>query len=367
MDADRARRDRGDHRGAPAGRARAPVHGRRTGRRAACTCCRPSSRTPASSGPNPVAARLDGRGPTRGAQARRPRLHKPWRTEVVERLADERMLPAIVFVFSRAGCDQAVEQCLDGGIRLTDSAERVALRRIADAHLEALDDADLDVLGYDSWIAGLEAGVAAHHAGMVPPMKEAVEEAFLAGLLKVVFATETLVARHQHARALAWWSRSCRSSRASTTSCSRRGSTRSSPGARAGAGIDEVGYAVVLWDPFVAFEQVAGLASRRTYELTSSFRATYNMAANLVQRYEREEARRLLDLSFAQYHADRDAVALTRHLERTREPARPARDGGRDHPSGDIEEYRSLLAGARRGPPRRARRAGQPPRQAPAR
>ena len=68
------------------------------------------------------------------------------------------MLPAIVFVFSRAGCDQAVEQCLDGGIRLTDAAERVALRRIADAHLEALADADLDVLGYDTWLAGPRGG-----------------------------------------------------------------------------------------------------------------------------------------------------------------------------------------------------------------
>ena len=66
------------------------------------------------------------------------------------------------------------------------------LRRIAERHTAALSDDDLDVLGYDSWLTGLEAGVAAHHAGMVPPMKEAVEEAFAAGLLKVVFATETL-------------------------------------------------------------------------------------------------------------------------------------------------------------------------------
>src|SRR4029079_11088689 len=72
-------------------------------------------------------------------------------------------------------------------------------------------------------------------------------------------------------------------------------------------GIDDVGYASVWWYPFVRFEQVAGLASRRTYALTSSFRATYNMAANLVQRYPREEARPLPALSFAQYHPPRDA------------------------------------------------------------
>src|ERR1700737_1423915 len=85
--------------------------------------------------------------------------------------AEEQMLPAIAFVFSRAGCDQAVEQCLAAGIRLTESAERRALRHIAEKHVEALTDDDLDVLGYDTWIAGMEAGVAAHHAGMVPPMK----------------------------------------------------------------------------------------------------------------------------------------------------------------------------------------------------
>ena len=142
--------------------------------------------------PNPVADRLDARNAARGRGQRRRRLYTPWRTEVVERLADERMLPAIVFVFSRAGCDQAVQQCLAAGIRLTDSAERKALRRIAEQHVEALSDDDLDVLGYDTWLAGMEAGIDAHHAGMVPPMKEAVESAFAAGLLKVVFATETL-------------------------------------------------------------------------------------------------------------------------------------------------------------------------------
>jgi ATP-dependent RNA helicase HelY len=244
---------------------------------------------------------------------------------VVERLAEERMLPAIVFVFSRAGCDQAVEQCLDGGIRLTDSTERVALRRIADAHLEALDDADLDVLGYDGWIAGLEAGVAAHHAGMVPPMKEAVEEAFLAGLLKVVFATETLsLGINMPARSVVVEKLS--KFTGEHHEILTPGEYTQLAGRAGRRGIDDVGYAVVLWDPFIAFEQVAGLASRRTYELTSSFRATYNMAANLVQRYEREEARRLLDLSFAQFHADRDAVSLTRHLERTQEQLGRARD-----------------------------------------
>src|SRR3954454_19109998 len=141
--------------------------------------------------PNPVASRLDQRAPSSRARSR-SKLYKPWRSEIVERLWDEQMLPAIYFVFSRSGCDAAVDQCVAAGLRFTNGAERAQLREIADTHTAGLADDELDVLGYDPWLAGLEAGFAAHHAGLVPPMKEAVEEAFAGGLLKVVFATETL-------------------------------------------------------------------------------------------------------------------------------------------------------------------------------
>jgi len=291
--------------------------------------------------PNPVAARLDARNVPRRGQRRR-RLYTPWRTEVVERLAEERMLPAIVFVFSRAGCDQAVEQCLAAGVRLTDSAERRTLRAVAERHVEALSDDDLDVLGYDTWLAGMEAGVAAHHAGMVPPMKEAVEEAFAAGLLKVVFATETL------SLGINMPARSVVIEKLSKFTGEHHqfltpGEYTQLAGRAGRRGIDDVGYVVVLWDAFVPFEQVAGLASRRTYALTSSFRPTYNMAANLVQRYPPEQARHLLNLSFAQFHADRDVVAVERELERRREQLATATQAA-THPAGDVGEYRRLLA-----------------------
>jgi ATP-dependent RNA helicase HelY len=291
--------------------------------------------------PNPVAARLDGRGlPAR--RGRRPRLYTPWRTEVVERLADERMLPAIVFVFSRAGCDDAVEQCVASGMRLTDPPERAALRRVAEAHTGALSDDDLDVLGYDGWLAGMEAGFAAHHAGMVPPMKEAVEEAFAAGLLKVVFATETLsLGINMPARSVVIEKLS--KFTGEHHEFLTAGEYTQLAGRAGRRGIDDVGYVVVLWNPFVAFEQVAGLASRRTYALTSSFRPTYNMTANLVRRYPPEQARHLLNLSFAQYHADRDVVTLERQLERTRAQLGRAREAAR-HPAGDVDGYRRLLA-----------------------
>src|SRR5256885_13058868 len=84
-------------------------------------------------------------------------------------------------------------------------------------------------------------------------------------------------------------------------------------------GIDDLGYAAVLWNPYVPFDQVASLASTRSYALASSFRPTYNMAANLVRRYPPDVAHHLLNLSFAQYGADKEIVRLERHLERSRE------------------------------------------------
>jgi len=145
--------------------------------------------------PNAEAARLDAsasRGYRRSRERGGRRLYTPRRVEVADRLDDEDMLPAIYFIFSRNACDDAVGQCLDAGVRLTSVEERDRIRALCEERTANLGDADLDVLGYDRWLAGMEAGVAAHHAGMVPPFKEAVEACFAAGLVKLVFATETL-------------------------------------------------------------------------------------------------------------------------------------------------------------------------------
>jgi ATP-dependent RNA helicase HelY len=293
--------------------------------------------------PNPEAARLDARG-HRGAGARggpRVRLRTPGRAETVELLAADRMLPAIVFVFSRAGCDAAVQQCLTAGLRLTDSHERAEIRRIAEARTSSLSDVDLDLLGYREWSSALEAGIAAHHAGMVPPMKEAVEAAFAAGLVKVVFATETL------SLGINMPARSVVIEKLSKFTGEHHefltpGEYTQLTGRAGRRGIDELGYAIVCWSPFVPFDQVAGLASRRTYALTSSFRPTYNMAANLVNRYPRDIAHHLLNLSFAQYRTDRDTVTLERRLEHDLELlARQRATAGID--AADVEEYRRMV------------------------
>ena len=299
--------------------------------------------------PNPEANRLDGeavrgwRG--NGRQRGRRRLYTPRRVEVVERLDDEDMLPAIYFIFSRAACDDAAKACLDAGLRLTTGEERDRIREIVDNRLGTIDDRDLAVLGYGRFLAQLEVGIAAHHAGMVPPFKEVVEACFTAGLVKVVFATETLaVGINMPARTVVI---------EKLTKYSGEHHSFLTPGeytqltGRAGRrGIDTLGHAVVLWSPFVPFDQVAALATSRSFQLRSAFRPTYNMAANLVRSYPPDQAHHLLNLSFAQYQADRDVVRLETRLERRQAVLEDLRSVARS-PYGDLDEYRRLLAAER--------------------
>ena len=124
-----------------------------------------------------------------GSQARIERISKP---DMVEILDEQDMLPAIFFVFSRAGCEASVKACLSSGIRLTTTEEKQEIRRIVEEKTFNINDEDLNTLGYFEWLSALERGVAAHHAGMLPAFKEVVEELFLRKLVRVVFATETL-------------------------------------------------------------------------------------------------------------------------------------------------------------------------------
>jgi ATP-dependent RNA helicase HelY len=296
--------------------------------------------------PNTEAERLDndtlhGRGSRRGP-ARRPRrrFFTPRRPEVIDMLAEREMLPALYFIFSRMGCEDAVTACLDAGLRLTTPDERARIRAIVEERTASLTDDDLDVLGYDSWEAALEMGLAAHHAGMVPPFKEAVEACFVEGLVKAVFATETLaLGVNMPARSVVIerLTKFTGESRAFLTP----GEYTQLTGRAGRRGIDDLGYAIVLWSPFVPFDQVASLASSRTYGLRSAFRPTYNMAANLVRRYEPADAHHLLNLSLAQFQADRAVVRFEARIERQQERiARLEREAACDR--GDVEEYRQL-------------------------
>jgi ATP-dependent RNA helicase HelY len=299
--------------------------------------------------PNPEAHRLDAeslrsrQGFDRSQRGRpRRRYFTPNRLEVVDRLGEDDLLPAIVFIFSRAACDDAVAACLDAGVRLTTAEERDRIRELVEQRTAGLADSDLHVLGYARWSAGLEAGVAAHHAGMVPPFKEAVEACFAEGLVKVVFATETLaLGINMPARTVVI---------EKLTKFTGERHEFLTPGdytqltGRAGRrGIDPVGHAVVLWSPFVPFEQVAALAASRSFRLTSAFRPTYNMAANLVHRYDAAEAHHLLNLSFAQFQADASVVALETRLDK-RGQALADLEHSVQCDRGDVTEYVGLLA-----------------------
>jgi ATP-dependent RNA helicase HelY len=299
--------------------------------------------------PNGDAARLDeeaargvrGGRARRGAVQGRRRLFTPSRLEVIELLEKQSLLPAIYFIFSRNQCDEAARACLAAGLHLTTGPERERIREIVDARLGGLDPADLAVLGFNQFLAQLEAGLAAHHAGMVPPFKEVVESCFVEGLVKVVFATETLaVGINMPAKTVVI---------EKLTKFTGDHHAFLTPGeytqltGRAGRrGLDELGHAVVLWSPFVPFEQVAELASSRTFHLNSAFRPTYNMAANLVRSYTSDRAHHLLNLSFAQYQADRDVVKLEARLDRRRSHLAELVEKAAS-PFGDIDEYRQLL------------------------
>jgi superfamily II RNA helicase len=257
---------------------------------------------------------LQGRPPQWQQRGRGPRLpyRTPLRTELIGELDGLEMLPAIVFIFSRAACDEAVRQVVRDGVRLTDSAERSAILKIAERRVEALADEDLDVLGYDEWVESLCCGVAAHHAGLVPLFRETVEEAFAAGLLKVVFATETLsLGINMPARSVVIerFTKYGGAGRATLTS----GEYLQLTGRAGRRGLDEEGHAIVLWSPETTFTEAARVAAAPPPDLRSAFRPTYNLAVNLASRFDREAANDVLHRSFAQWQAHRPDL-LSRQL-----------------------------------------------------
>ncbi len=242
----------------------------------------------------------------------------PTRTEVIEQLDRDGLLPAITFIFSRVGCEAAVGQLLHHGVRLVPQREGEQIRRLVEERSMGLADEDLAVLGYFDFVEGLTRGFAAHHAGMLPTFREIVEELFTAGRIRAVFATETLAlginmpARTVVIEKLVKFNGETHAdiTPAEYTQLTGRAGRR---------GIDVEGHAVVLWNRGLDPLAVAGLASTRTYPLRSSFRPTYNMAVNLVSQVGRETAREILETSFAQFQADRAVVGLVTSVRRNEE------------------------------------------------
>jgi ATP-dependent RNA helicase HelY len=242
------------------------------------------------------------------------RIERMDRPDVVRLLERANLLPAIFFIFSRVGCDAAVQQVRRAGLRLTTTEERAEIREIVTERTRSLQDEDLDVLGFWDWRDNLERGVAAHHAGMLPAFKEVVEDLFQRKLVKAVFATETLaLGINMPARTvvLEKMEKFNGEARVAITS----GEYTQLTGRAGRRGIDVEGHAVVQWTAGMDPQAVASLASRRTYPLNSSFRPTYNMAVNLIDRFGRARAREILESSFAQFQADRAVVDLAKKVK----------------------------------------------------
>jgi ATP-dependent RNA helicase HelY len=268
------------------------------------------------------------------------RVWIPSRVEVLEQLDAAGLLPAIVFIFSRVGCDAAVAQCLRSGIRLTTPEERDEVRAFVEEACADLPDDDRHVLGYHDFLDGLTRGIASHHAGMLPAFKQCVEQLFVRGLCKAVFATETLAlginmpARTVVLEKLSKWN-------GETHADITPGEYTQLTGRAGRRGLDVEGHAVVLWQPGINPSEVAGLASTRLYPLRSSFRPSYNMAVNLVTQVGRERARELLEMSFAQFQADKAVVGLARQLTKSQDAlAGYAEAAACDR--GDFMEYAAL-------------------------
>ena len=254
---------------------------------------------------------------TREPQKRGGAVGRPRRSEVIGPLAQSARLPAIFFVFSRQGCDDAVQGCLDYSVDFLDSREKARVDLIVEQHVDEISQKDLELLNFEGWLQGLRSGVAAHHAGMVTPFKEAVEDCFTAGLLKVVFATETL-AMGVNLPAKSVVIEQLSRFRGEGHVVLTPGEYTQLTGRAGRRGIDSTGHAYALWSPYESFNQLTELARSNDFILESAFRPTYNMAANLMARAERSEAINLLQRSFAQYRSNGNVVRLTTDLEKAK-------------------------------------------------
>ncbi|MFW0155076.1 DEAD/DEAH box helicase [Rothia sp. P6271] len=267
------------------------------------------------------------------------------RYQILQNLDKNALLPAIYFIFSRNGCDDAVKHCIARDVRLTTDREQHKILEYVTEATRHLDHLDLQALDFYSWKDGLLRGIAAHHAGLLPLYKDVVEKLFSQGLLKVVFATETLaLGINMPARSVVL---------EKLTKFNGENHVDITPGqytqltGRAGRrGIDIEGHAVVIWKRGLDPDHVASLASKRTYPLDSSFSPTYNMSANLVARFGTYETKKTLESSFAQFQADKSVVGVAQRV-RKNERALAGYQKSLSCERGDYFEYAQLVRAVR--------------------
>ena len=215
--------------------------------------------------------------------------------DIVRNLKENDMLPAIYFTFSRKKCDEQMEKC--ASLELITRGEQAQIKQFVDEYI-----AENPHLYNNKHLEYLYNGVASHHAGLLPAWKNLVEKLFQKGLIKVVFATETLAAGiNMPARSTVISSTSKR------TDSGHRMLTASEflqMSGRAGRrGMDEVGYVVIVGTQFQSPEEVAELVLSDANPLESRFSPSYSMVLNLLQRFSLDEAKELILKSFGYFSA----------------------------------------------------------------
>lgn len=242
-----------------------------------------------------------------------PPFRAPRRSELMQALEREDLLPVIVFIFSRAACDDAVHQLRRDGLLFTKPEERREIESIAESRLTDFSPDDLQALEYADFIDALRRGIAMHHAGMVPAFREIVETCFERNLLAVVFATETLalgVNMPARSVALERFTKYSDAGRQFLTSAEYAQMT-----GRAGRrGLDDEGHAIVCFASDLALHDVGRVALAPPADLHSSFRPTYNFTANLINHFDYDTALDVVQRSFAQFENDRRPAGRKRPL-----------------------------------------------------
>ena len=271
----------------------------------------------------------------KGRSQRPPQPEPPPISFVVAQMAERQMLPAIYFIFSRRGCDKAVR---DLGVQCLVTQEeqtRIKERLIAYSHDNP--EAVRDGIHADALLRG----IAAHHAGVLPAWKELIEELFQQGLVKVVFATETLAAGiNMPARSTVIAALSKRTERGHRP---LMGSEFLQMAGRAGRrGLDSQGYVVTVQSRFEGVREAGQLATSPADPLVSQFTPSYGMVLNLLQRHDLAKARELVERSFGRYLAGLDLVEDEENLSQLRLQLSQLEGVAGDIPWEDFEDYEKM-------------------------
>lgn len=265
----------------------------------------------------------DGRGLNGQLRHRRPKGGAPFRrrrqdtdpVKLVKALDSEQLLPAIYFIFSRRGCDLALQDCLAADLKLVSRNERAEIEALVDKVVRENPTVKQTGPVTARLLRALPLGVAVHHAGLVPVLRHLVERLFQQGLIRVVFATETLAAGiNMPART------TIISSLSKRTDVGHRLLTANEfmqmTGRAGRRGKDVVGHAVIVDDGFQTVQEAYAVASAPPNPIESQFTLSYNMVLNLMRNFPWETIRELLKRSFGQYLSNKEIVDLRRQLER---------------------------------------------------